>query len=51
MDLIYLKKEDNQDMLNDMYNSRWDGKLDFTNNYGKSYPFKINYDVMEHEYA
>ena len=45
------KKEDNQDMLNDMYNSRWDGKLDFTNNYGKTYHFNLNYDVMEYEYA
>jgi hypothetical protein len=45
-------KDDNQDMMNDRYDPRWEGEAYFTNNYGKTYdPFKIIYDVMEHEYA
>jgi hypothetical protein len=45
------KKDDNQDMLNDRYDPRWEGEISFTNNYGKTYPpFKVKYDIMENEY-
>lgn len=45
------KIDDNQDMLNDRYDPRWEGEISFTNNYGKTYPpFKVKYDIKENEY-
>lgn len=40
----------NENPLDKVYDSRWDGKINFVNNIGNSYPYPVSFDIEENEY-
>ena len=40
----------NENPLDKVYNSRWEGEINFVNNIGNSYPYPVSFDIEENEY-
>ena len=40
----------NSNPLDKVYNSRWEGEINFVNNVGKSYSYPVSFDIEENEY-
>ena len=40
----------NSNPLDKVYNSTWDGKINFVNNIGSSYSYNVNFDIQQQEY-
>ena len=48
---VYLGGElKNSNPLDKVYNSRWEGEINFVNNVGKSYSYPVSFDIEENEY-
>jgi hypothetical protein len=48
--VIFGARKNDSQILNDRYDSLWEGKIFFINNMGVKYQYPVKYKIMEHEY-
>ena len=48
--VVFGARKNNNESLDDKYDSEWIGKIHFTNNVGSSYEYDVSYKIQENKY-